>query len=108
MAAVHLPPAQFGAGMLPPASKRRCAYAVSPPFLLLTSRECSGPRGIVFTFCCIVQVFGSGLFPGYEDNELVKQVEANYATAVERESAGKLTEALSNKAQVRVQLVLVL
>eukprot|EP00878_Enallax_costatus_P018624 GHUV01019615.1.p1 GENE.GHUV01019615.1~~GHUV01019615.1.p1 ORF type:complete len:148 (+),score=37.44 GHUV01019615.1:302-745(+) len=45
------------------------------------------------------QVFGANNFPGYEDNEFIQQVEADYAAAIGRDSAKKLAEALTNKAQ---------
>ncbi|KAF6255684.1 hypothetical protein COO60DRAFT_193031 [Scenedesmus sp. NREL 46B-D3] len=45
------------------------------------------------------EVFGAGNFPGYEDNEVIQQVEARYASAVGRESSNKLAEALANKAE---------
>lgn len=45
------------------------------------------------------EVFGAGNFPGFEDNEVIQQVEARYASAVGRESSDKLAEALANKAE---------
>eukprot|EP00775_Hariotina_reticulata_P007763 gene7763-7962_t len=63
-------------------------------------------------------VFGAGNFPGYDDNPFMQQVipsgpnklhrlranwvEAQYASAVNRESSEKLMEALTNKAQAAV------
>ncbi|WIA41427.1 hypothetical protein OEZ86_005009 [Tetradesmus obliquus] len=45
------------------------------------------------------EVFGAGNFPGFEDNEVIQQVEARYALAVGRESSDKLAEALASKAE---------